>query len=355
MLPATEKRLDPNSRPTAESDHRLAQRLVARLHAPNPAIYWSDFLATSAIAWAAFASAVALPPFSAGMLLATAVAAFAFYRALCFLHEITHITSGALRGFETIWNWMAGVPLLMPSFVYCGVHQYHHNMPTYGTSQDPEYLPFSSSHRMTVGFVAHSVLIPAFLILRFLILSPAGLVWPVFHRTLAERASALTMNPAFRRKATAELLGKMSRWELVILLVWCLAGILIWKGFLPMRTLWVWYLCTATAALINTLRTLAAHRYEDFGPARGRNAQLLDSIDTPGSWWTEFWAPVGLRYHALHHYFPGLPYHNLPEAHRVLNRGLPATAAYRTVASTGILGSLASLYRRGKASFHAQP
>ena len=30
------------------------------------------------------------------------------------------------------------------------------------------------------------------------------------------------------------------------------------------------------------------------------------------------WAPVGLRYHALHHLLPSLPYHSLGEAHRRL-------------------------------------
>lgn len=47
-------------------------------------------------------------------------------------------------------------------------------------------------------------------------------------------------------------------------------------------------------------------------------AQILDSIDTPGNLVTEIWAPLGLRYHAVHHYFPGIPYHNLGKAYRQL-------------------------------------
>jgi fatty acid desaturase len=38
--------------------------------------------------------------------------------------------------------------------------------------------------------------------------------------------------------------------------------------------------------------------------------------------------PVGLRYHALHHLFPTMPYHNLGEAHRRLSSGLPPDSPY---------------------------
>ena len=43
--------------------------------------------------------------------------------------------------------------------------------------------------------------------------------------------------------------------------------------------------------------------------------QIRDTNDFP-SILAELWAPVGLRYHAMHHLFPQLPYHALPEARR---------------------------------------
>jgi fatty acid desaturase len=57
---------------------------------------------------------------------------------------------------------------------------------------------------------------------------------------------------------------------------------------------------------------------------------LTDSITITGHWlWTELFFPLGLRYHALHHLFPALPFHNLAKAHRRLMERLPADAPYR--------------------------
>ena len=44
--------------------------------------------------------------------------------------------------------------------------------------------------------------------------------------------------------------------------------------------------------------------------------------------WRSLWAPVGLRFHALHHWIPSLPYHNLGRAHRLLLTTLATDAPY---------------------------
>jgi fatty acid desaturase len=47
--------------------------------------------------------------------------------------------------------------------------------------------------------------------------------------------------------------------------------------------------------------------------------------------------PVGLRFHALHHLFPGMPYHNLEAAHHRLMQHLPAAHPYRECVADSML------------------
>jgi fatty acid desaturase len=281
------------------------------------------------------------------MVLASLVAVFALYRGLCFLHEISHLRQSALRGFETTWNLLFGVPMLMPSIIYVGVHQNHHKLSTYGTDQDPEYLPFSGRPLMIVLFSLESFLLPAMLAVRFLLLSPFSLLFPGLHHWLAVRASALSMNVHYRRDVTESSSRKMARWEAATLGVW--GGLIALAVFrvLPWRSFAVWYLVLALVSFINTARTLGAHRYRSDGTPLDRDGQLIDSIDTPGAFWTELWAPVGLRYHALHHYFPGIPYHNLSAAYRRLIQMLP-DSRHSQATSPSLPRSLRTLYRGGR-------
>jgi fatty acid desaturase len=111
------------------------------------------------------------------------------------------------------------------------------------------------------------------------------------------------------------------------------------------------YLTSVVLILMNSVRTLAAHRYLSDGQEQSFVEQMLDSVTLDNdSLIAVLINPVGLRYHATHHLFPSLPYHNLRAAHKRLMAGLPADSPYRLTVETSLVHVLAKLWRRAAAS-----
>ncbi len=155
------------------------------------------------------------------------------------------------------------------------------------------------------------------------------------------------MNVKYRREAPDALVARI-RWESIPLFVgWAAYLGLAAAGIVSFRFLWVWLAVCSLVSFVNTMRTLGAHAYESDGQPMDRMAQLRDSIDTPGAFWTELWAPVGLRYHALHHYFPGIPYHSLPAAYSRIVATFGLADEYRQMSSRSLPHSLCKLLRTG--------
>jgi len=321
-----------------------AREILEDLFTPKATVFWSDLLVCAGVGWGAFAVSCFAPPLSLLMLGAASVAVFSLYRALIFIHELSHLKTNALPGFATVWNLLVGIPLLFPSFVYVGIHADHHRLSTYGTNQDPEYLPLAGQRLAILGFLAQSLLLPLLLLLRFLVLSPLGLLIPRFHCLLEKHASSLVMNPAYCRRVSDGERQRIIGWELCILGVWLIPVLLATQGLLPWHVFAIWYGVTVAIALLNSLRSLGAHRYRSLGMSSDRTGQLLDSVDTPGGFWTELWAPVGLRYHALHHCFPSLPYHHLGTAYCRLQQALPMNAYDACCQSQSLWHSLTTLW-----------
>ena len=318
---------------TAASERALAataHKLTADLAAARPAIYWADLILTALVAYAAFAGALLLPT---GLERAAAfvVSALAFYRGVSFIHEVSHLRPQDVPGFKAGYNALIGVPYLVPSLMYEGVHNQHHAKSRYGTALDPEYMPLA---RQTVwhvlGFIAISALAPVGLLIRFGILTPLAAVIPPLRKFVVERCSALAINPAFIRDHPTD--AQRPLWILLETLcsLWAISFVgLTVAGVIPLRVFLTALALGSAVAVINQLRTLVAHHWENEGDEMSSTGQFLDSVNVPPpSTLPMLWAPVGLRYHGLHHLLPRLPYHALGAAHRRLCEALPPESPY---------------------------
>ncbi len=315
--------------------------------APRPWVYWADMLAAAAVGWGALYVAVGAERFSPLNLAATLIAICGMLRATLFIHELAHLKPGSLPGFHGVWSALVGVPMLVPSIMYMGSHMDHHRPSGFGTLGDPEYAPIARWSRLRIVlFVVTVAFVPCLLVLRWGVLGPLSWAFPRLRKLVVERLSTLVINDTYVRPMPT---GKRAeRWlreeQAAAGFVWCVA-ISVALGWLPLAAVIQWLLVAAGLLVVNQVRTLAAHGYQNEGEPVDREAQLLDSINLTG--WpllTSLIAPVGLRYHALHHLLPSLPYHSLGKVHRALVAELPPDAPYRRTECASVLQPVQKLW-----------
>jgi fatty acid desaturase len=324
---------------------RGARDLTKDIAEHRASIYWTDMVGSALVGYGSLAGAI-LTHSTALAVALSVVSVLALYRALLFIHEISHFRNGALPGFRGAWNALVGIPMLTPSFMYEQVHTLHHKRTQYGTVEDPEYLPLALMKPWSLPlFVAVALLAPVALLFRFAVLVPLGAIIPPIRELTWQRFSALAINPEFRRRPPEGDLKRRVFWQEFggAVWSWMLIGSVFALGWRPLLIALVIVSVTAT---LNQLRTLVAHLWENEGEAMTVTAQFLDSVNVPPPGVVaEVWAPVGLRYHALHHLMPSMPYHSLPEAHRRLARELGESSTYHGANHSG-MGVLVSRIAR---------
>jgi hypothetical protein len=228
-----------------------------------------------------------------------------------------------------------------------------------GTSEDPEYAQIARWSRLRiVTFVFLVALLPLVLPLRWGVLGPLSRFFPPLRRLVVGKLSTLTINADYVRPMPRG--EQIKPWDAqeagAAVFVWAVFG--AWTaGWIPIEAIAQWYIVVVGILSVNRVRTLVAHGYENEGEPMDAEAQLLDSINLRG--WpvlSVLIAPVGLRFHALHHHLPFIPYHSLGLVHRRLLAELPQNAPYRATLRDGV-GTLRGLWRNAaappRASFSA--
>lgn len=309
-----------------------ARSLVHDLFVIRPLIFWCDFLLSLAIGYGS-AGGFFLATHLWLQVLCLATSALALHRVSNFMHEVVHFRENEMRGFRLTWNLLAGVPMLTPSFFY-EPHLAHHNANHYGTERDGEYLPLGRGPTRNVVFFFLQVFVqPILYVVRFALLTPISMLHPRLRQWVLERVSTFGIDWTYRRPIPDD--APRAAWAAIELLC-CLRAMLMFAlvaaGLNPWYRIPQLYLLAICILSLTYVRTTVAHRFRNEGGKMSHLEQLFDSIDITGDrYFTELLFPLGLRYHALHHLFPGIPYHNLGIAHRRLMAQLPADSAYRRV------------------------
>ena len=323
-------------------------QLLRDLFEPKPLVYWADFGASAILGWSAFYFSLMVESSLARVAL-TVLSVVLLYRAVVFTHELAHLRSDTMRSFQAMWHVLCGIPFMVPSFFYRGVHNEHHVSDSYGTEKDGEYVPFGRLPRArTILFLLIQFVLPLYLIVRFALLGPLSWLFPPFRLWLWQRASSLSVDFDYRRAVPKHVPAHWIVQEtLCSVWIWSVLA-LIAAGILPLPVIAQWYLVGALILFANAVRTLAAHRYLNDGNVLSADGQIADSVNIPGSVSALLLAPIGLRFHALHHMFPTIPYHNLGIAHRRLMQALPRESNYHNTVSPSIWRVLSELWRNSR-------
>ncbi|BBO30426.1 fatty acid desaturase family protein [Lacipirellula parvula] len=357
-----------------------ARTIVGGSFRPNPWIYWTDFLTSWSIGVAAFAG-VTHPQLLASNALwhnadlaartdwhwpATVamffVSSLLYYRCSLFIHELVHIRADEFKTFRFVWNMLCGIPFLIPSFVYY-THLDHHRRKHYGTHEDGEYISLSNMPaRAILIYLSQILVLPILGVVRWGILTPMTWFSPRLRNWVHQHMSSMIMDPKYIRPLpTKKALRIIRMQEVCCFLFICFVGVrmtmsygLLFNEPLPPSMLLQIYLTGVFIVAMNSLRTLGAHRWTSHGTEMNFVEQMLDSINYPHAPLIGgLWAPIGLRFHALHHIFPTMPYHAMAKAHRRLMAELPADSPYRQTEARSLTMEIIRLWKRARANEQA--
>jgi fatty acid desaturase len=299
---------------------------VRDVAAPIPWIYWTDLILTGVLGYSLFMISGGIGPSKLLQFVCLFLSSVCLFRMVAFNHEIAH-AAARVKGFSSAYNLIFGFFFKFPTYVY-GVHRFHHQKSTYGTKHDSEYDDWGSRPRLAIlAPLFTGLILPVFLFVRFGLLPPflpflgrRGRSW------IYRYASTIAMNPLYQRPAPSA--EETKRWYLqdagCVLYHWALFAPMV-MGAISWTWLLKWFVVNYLVFQINFYRVIVSHLYATRMQPSTYQEQILDTVTIEGPEWMHFWwAPLGLRYHTLHHMFPSLPYHSMRKAHEALLKALPA-------------------------------
>ena len=324
--------------------YKSAREICGDLFAIRPVVYWVDFLTSVTLAYGLVSFYLAASISSPLAWLCFVSGAVLIYRASMFIHEIVHLPVGEMKFFRRFWNLSAGVPMMVPAFTYES-HLHHHSSRHYGTDNDGEYLPLANGNISGVlVFLAQVFFQPLIVAFRYAVWTPISFCHSGLRKWTLQHATSLVINFAYENhKRPEKQSAEDTFWELFTTFRVYIMFALVIAGTMPVERLPKIYFLAVFVLALNHVRTLAAHRYTSNGSTISHLDQFMDSTNVTGNWLTELICPLGLRYHALHHLFPKVPYYNLGVAHRRLVQQLPEDSLYHETVYPNLRAAIVEL------------
>jgi fatty acid desaturase len=256
------------------------------------------FVARLALTWATIVAAIWVAVLADSWLATIAAIVVVGTRQIVLgllVHEQVHDLGLPKRGGDTLVNLSAAFPLLVLTVEgYAQVHLAHHKY--YFTAKDPDFVR-KSGPDWAIPMTGRRLA-------RLLLTDLLGL--NLLALVKGKRASA---PPEFNRAGAPPAIARWS-FSLVAGVVIGLLG-----GWSLVAVYWIVPLLTVTQVLVRW-GALCEHKYNLDRPEIAGSSPIILL-----SWWERLLLPnLNFSLHPYHHYFPGIPYSDLPRVHGIFER-----------------------------------
>jgi fatty acid desaturase len=243
---------------------------------------------------------VAIASIVASLLVSMLIVAARQHALAILMHEGVHFTMARDRSLnEFLSNWFCAFPLGMVTSLYRRWHLAHHASPN--TQNDPDYLQHLADGDFKLPMLRRTLLV---LMVRDL----AGVNLPKWIGS----TTAWLGWPAVFNSGKDSPLSARERCHFVALWASVTALAILTGIYVYLIVVWVIPILTLLPAFAR-VRTIAEHNFEQ-SPDELDHTRHVDGRSIERF----FIAPFNINYHIAHHYFPSVPFYNLPALHRAL-------------------------------------